>query len=101
MGVNYITNQPVDPFHPLPPSDISRTIPFNGQLDFIFYAVARERFGQPEIFYEYQMEEGAQGNFQITLPRPPGLLAEWTVIVYGYRENEKVFAVSKNASEFF
>lgn len=50
------------------PGEISLTLPCDQPLDFIYYAIAREHLGETEIFYEYTIEEGAQGPFQVTLP---------------------------------
>lgn len=84
-----------------PPRDISLVVPSLHPLEFIYYALVRERFGEMETFYEYTMEEGAQGNFQIILPRPPYPLEQWTLCVFGYRNRTRVFEVERPAREIF
>jgi hypothetical protein len=84
-----------------PPANVSLTVPNRQPLDFIYYAIATERFGETIIHYEYEMEEGAEGNFMIILPRPPGPLHQWIVMVCGYRDGEKVLNWEKNAMQIF
>jgi hypothetical protein len=81
--------------------DATRTIPLDEQLEFVYYALVRERFGQKEILYEYRMEEGAQGAISITVPVPPDPIREWKVEVFGYRNEVRVFQRSIDARDFF
>lgn len=71
------------------------------QLDFVYYAVATEHLGEVDTFFEYEMNEGANGNFQVTIPCPPGRLDRWTILVYGYCGGEKVLQEEYNALQIF
>lgn len=70
-------------------------------LDFVYYAVATEHLGEVDNYFEYEMEEGADGNFQVTVPCPPGRLDRWTVLVYGYRDGQRVMQEEFNALQIF
>ena len=70
-------------------------------LDFVYYAVATEHLGQVNTFFEHEMEEGSNGNFLVTVPCPPGRLDHWTILVYGYRDGERVLEKQLNAREIF
>lgn len=92
--------------HQEPPANISLRVSNQLQLDFVYYSIAKEGvFDETEIFYEYTMEEGADGDFMITLPRPPGPLQQWLVSVHGFRyrddEPEEVFKQECNAKHVF
>ncbi len=87
--------------------DITVTVPYEGELDFVYYAIAEVRGGQTEILYEYSIEEGTDGNFNVTLPHPHALrnptihMDRCHVLVYGYRNEEKVLELSRKASLVF
>lgn len=83
------------------PSDVTITIPFSGQLDFIYYAIVRERFGQIEILFEYSIEEGTTDDFSITLPIPSDPISQWSIQIYGYQDNQRVLSIIKNAQDVF
>lgn len=83
------------------PKEVTLEVPCDYALDFIYYAVAREQDGEVETFYEYTMEEGTQGDFQIILPRPPNPLRNWIILIYGYRNNERVLDLTKDPTQVF
>lgn len=89
--------------HHQPPAIISVRVPNRLQLDFVCYTIDRERFGETDTFHKYEMDEGADGDFMITLPRPPGPLNQWLVSVYGFREGEEepVFISERPAWQVF
>lgn len=83
------------------PKEVTLEIRCDCALDFIYYAIAGEQFGEVETFYEYTMEEGADGHFQIVLPRPPNPLGQWTIMICGYHNGTKVLDLTKDAAQVF
>jgi hypothetical protein len=83
------------------PTDFSLWVPYNQTLDSVYYAIACERFGETEILYEYLNEAGAQGNFQVILPYPPNPLNQWLVLIYGYRNGERVLELERQGRDIF
>lgn len=84
------------------PQDTSFWVNAQQPLHYVYYALSRVYFGVTETLYEYEVEEGTPGDFQVTVPRPPGPINQWSILIYGYDlSGTRVFELEKPAAEVF
>ena len=89
------------------PEEVILDVPNSEKLDRIYYAVARQSFAGLEIFYEYQMNEGSRGDFQIVIPKPSGPLDSWSLLLFGYKiiknqnQLQRVLESETNVAQYF